>query len=135
MPFDLLSSIDPHKHYYQLHEKTVDDINHIIPLKKKIDEKSLFRYHYDDYLVHIFKYDIDIEFKKFFTINLDMIKEAKNKNLDMLFIFALNNDIYYWIYNENDITLGYRYTNNNKTPNLIFIFSESLTSINKFTYP
>lgn len=129
MNFDIMNIADPHKFYYEKHQDTIDKINKIIPIKKNDDDKSLFRFYYDDYLVHILSVNADIIYRTFVSINVDMIREGKKKGQDMIFIFKFNDDIFYWKYTDREIVVGYNYTDSHKLPKTIHIFTKYLNSI------
>jgi len=132
MNFDIMNIVDPHKFYYEKHQDTINKINKIIPIKKNDDDKSLFRFYYDDYLVHVLSIDADIIYRTFISINIDMIREGKRKGRDMIFIFKFNDDVFYWKYTDKQIIVGYNYTDSYKLPKNIHVLSKYLNSINIF---
>lgn len=126
MSFNLMQFVDPHKFYYESINDTIDKINNVLPLKKNLNDKSLFRFYYDDYLIQIFKYEHDITNKTFVTINIDLIKEAKSRNLDIMLIFDFNGLVYFWKYDDKDICIGYNFNGSDKIPKYIHIMTNKL---------
>lgn len=132
MAFNVLNVIDPHKFYYESVSDVVNKINTIIPLKKNLDEKSSFRFYYDDSFINIYKYEYEIAHKTFITLDIGLIKEAKSKNCDCLFIFQFMDDVYYWEYKDDDVVIGYNYKGSDKYPKSIHVFTKLFKPINDF---
>lgn len=125
MSFNLLEIIDPHRLIYEANKLIIKKIADQIPLKRYQDNKSKFRYYYDDYLVNIYQIkDLkDCTHKTFITCDIDLIAEAKKKNADIMLIFAFEEKIYYWKYKESEIALGYGFNSKRNNPTVFHLMT------------
>jgi len=101
--------------------------NSITAFTRTYDKDSSFEYVYNDMLVKIFHI---IDKKTLLIIPIKNIKEGVRKNKLMLFLFQIGDNLYEWLYNENDVMINFVYNEKEKDPKYMMIKFEKLSLYN-----